>query len=69
MSIINNLTNIEMKKEYTKIASIAPEEKIVAMISIGGYWYWNWKYPFRHYKDFRFMVATEKGVYEITYDK
>lgn len=54
-----------MRKEYIKIASIPDDEKIVAMTQYGGFFYWNWSYPFRHYKKPRYVVATEKAVYQI----
>lgn len=54
-----------MKNEYIKIASIPEGEKIVAMTTYGGFFYWNWKYPFRHFKESRYLVATEKAIYQI----
>jgi hypothetical protein len=56
-----------MNKEYLKIASVPKDEKIVACISYGGFYYWSWKYPFYHYKEHRYLVATEKAIYEIIY--
>lgn len=55
-----------MKKEYIKIASIPSDKKIVATTTFGGHNYWNFKYPFHHYKEPRFFVATEDAIYEIT---
>ena len=55
-----------MKKEYTKIATIPEGEKVVSMIEYGGFSYWDFKYPFKHYKEPRYLVATEKAIYEIT---
>lgn len=37
-----------------------------AMVEYGGFGYWDFKYPFKHYKEPRYLVATEKAIYEIT---
>ena len=55
-----------MKKEYTKVASIPDGEKIVSTVTWGGWHYWSMKYPFQHYKQPRYLVATDKAIYEIT---
>ena len=54
-----------MIKEYIKIASISEGEKIVSTTQYGGGYYWSFKYPFKHYKQPRFLVATENAIYEI----
>lgn len=54
-----------MKKEYTKIASIPDGEKIISMTQYGGGHYWDLKYPFRHHREPRYLVATEKAIYQI----
>lgn len=58
-----------MKMEYTKIASIPQDEEIVSMIQNGGYFYWDFKYPFRHYKEATYLIATKKAIYEIKFMK
>lgn len=55
-----------MKKEYIKIATIPQDEKIVSTTTYGGGYYWSWVFPFKHYKAPRYLVATEKAIYEIT---
>lgn len=55
-----------MKKEYMKIASIPEDEHIVSMIQYGGGYRWNFKYPFKHYVEPRYIVATNKAIYQIT---
>lgn len=54
-----------MEKEYIKMASVPEDEHIVAMTQYGGFYYWNFKYPFKHYKEPRYLVATQKSIYEI----
>jgi len=55
-----------MKREYIKIAIIPEDEKIVSMIQYGGFYHWNFKYPFRHFTEPRYLIATEKAIYELT---
>ena len=54
-----------MEKKYIQIAEIPNGEKIVSAITYGGGWNWNWKYPFIHYQEPRYLVATEKAIYEV----
>ncbi len=54
-----------MQKEYVRLASVPEDEHIVAMTQYGGFYYWNFKYPFKHYKEPRYLVATQKSIYEI----
>lgn len=54
-----------MKSEYAKLASIPEDEKVVSAITYGGFYYWDLKYPFRHYKEPRYLVATEKAIYQL----
>ena len=54
-----------MKKEYIKIATIPEGEKIVSTTTYGGGIYWDFKFPFKHYKEPRYLVATENAIYEI----
>jgi len=58
---------IKMNKTYTQIATIPPEEKIVSTTVFGGHSYWSWEYPFYHKTKERYLVATEKAIYEITH--
>ena len=54
-----------MTKEYIKIASVPKDERIVSTTMYGGYSYWDFRFPFKHYKTPRFLVATEKAIYEV----
>ncbi len=55
-----------MENRYTKLASIPDDEKIVAVTRMWGGFYWDFKYPFRHLKEERYFIATEKCVYELS---
>lgn len=52
-------------KEYRVIAEMPKNEKVVSTTQYGGFNYWNAKFPFHHYKEPRFLVATESAIYEI----
>lgn len=54
-----------MQKEYKKVATIPSDEKIVSTTVFGGGYYWNWKYPFKHFKQPKYLVATEKAIYQL----
>lgn len=54
-----------MKKEYRKLMTISEGEKIITCSTYGGFFYWSLKFPFRHYKKPRYLVATENAIYEI----
>jgi hypothetical protein len=54
-----------MKKEYTRIASVPTDEKIVSTVTLGGHYYWSFKFPFRHYKKPLLYVATQNAIYII----
>jgi hypothetical protein len=54
-----------MKKEYIKVASIPDGERIVSTTIYGGGYYWNWVYPFKHYKSPSFIVATDIAIYKL----
>ncbi len=51
---------------WKQTLEIPKEEKIVSTITYGGYYYWDFKFPFRHYKEPRLYIATETAIY--TYD-
>jgi len=51
-------------RKFTTIVSL-PKEKIVSMVSFGGGDYWDWKFPFRHYRTTSYIVATENGIYKL----
>lgn len=36
---------------------------------LGGYYYWNWKFPFRHFKKERLLITTENHIYEAILSK
>lgn len=38
---------------------------IVAAVKLGGYYYWNWKFPFRHFKKEEIRVFTKNGIYTL----
>lgn len=54
-----------MKKQYIKVATIPKGEEIVDAITYGGGYYWNYKFPFRHYKEPKYLVATKKAIYQL----
>jgi hypothetical protein len=54
-----------MKYNHIQIAKPKDEEAVIATTVFQGSYYWNFKYPFRHYKEPRLFYATSKAVYEI----
>ena len=38
-------------------------KEIKGIIRVGGYWYWNWKFPFRHFKKERSIICTSNRIY------
>lgn len=51
---------------WKKTVSMPREEKVVSTVTYGGYYYWDFNFPFRHYKEPMLYVATETAIY--TYD-
>lgn len=39
------------------------DKRIVAMVKYGGFYRWDWKFPFRHYVQERTYIATESEIY------
>ena len=39
-------------------------EEVKSVVRIGGYHYWNWKFPFRHFEKERLLIATKNRIYE-----
>lgn len=54
-----------MQREYIKIASIPESEEIISVTTFGGYFRYDFKYPFRHYVEPRYLVATKKAIYQL----
>lgn len=54
-----------MNKEYIKIASIPDGEEIVTTTTFGGRYYWDSKFPFRHYREPKYFIATKNAIYTI----
>jgi hypothetical protein len=54
-----------MEKEYIKIASLPDGEEIVSTTTFGGRFYWNFKFPFRHYREPKYFVATRNAIYTV----
>lgn len=52
-------------KEYKRILEIPEDEKVVSVIRYGGGYRWDFKYPFRHYVEPRYIIATEKSIYQM----
>lgn len=42
----------------------AHNQKIVSMVKVGGFNYWDWKFPFIHYKEEELLIATEDKIYK-----
>jgi len=56
---------MDLQKEYIKIYSVPEGEKIVTAITYGGFYRWDFKFPFIHYVQKRHLVATEKSIYQL----
>lgn len=37
--------------------------KVNAITRVGGYWYWDWIFPFRHYRQEEIYFATDTALY------
>jgi len=44
-----------MPKDATEVKSVT---------RIGGYYYWNWKFPFRHFEKERLLIVSKNCIYE-----
>lgn len=49
-----------------QLMTIPKDEEIVSTTVYGGGHYWSLKYPFKHYKKPRYLIATKNAVYELT---
>ena len=36
---------------------------ITSMVKTGGYYYWNWKFPFRHWEEEKIYFSSNTGLY------
>ena len=48
---------------WKKSVSMPKEEKVVSTVAYGGYYYWDFEFPFRHYKEPKLYIATETAIY------
>jgi len=49
------LISMPMPKDATEVKSVT---------RIGGYYYWNWKFPFRHFEKERLLIVSKNCIYE-----
>lgn len=52
---------------FKKVDTLTEQPKQV--VKMGGYHYWNWKFPFYHLKKEVIYIMTETGVYTWDIDK
>lgn len=45
------------------------DEQIVSTVRTGGYYRWDWVFPFRHYVKEVVFVATKKAIYKLENQK
>ena len=50
-----------MKKEILNLE----DEEIVSTVKMGGYYRWNWKFPFRHFVEEEVLIATRKKIFKL----
>lgn len=54
-----------MKKiSYKELIKFDEENEITTMVKCGGYNYWDWKFPFIHYKEEELFISTRKKIYK-----
>ena len=52
-----------MKKQILKFNK--DMEQVVAMVKLGGYYRWDWKFPFRHFIKEELRIMTKSGIYKL----
>ena len=40
--------------------------EVTGVVKLGGYYYWNWKFPFRHFKKEEVRVFTKNAIYDLS---
>lgn len=56
-------------KKY-KIKTVTTEKNPLIIIQkLGGYHYWNWKFPFRHFREETLYAATKTSIYKLKIDE
>jgi hypothetical protein len=40
-------------------------EEVKGVIKLGGYNYWDWKFPFRHFKKEEVRIFTNGGIWSV----
>ena len=53
-----------MKKEL--IAKMPEGEELVASVKTGGYWHWDFKFPFLHFKKEEIYFMTKGAIYKLS---
>lgn len=57
---------IESTKNKILLAKMPEGETIVSTTTFGGYFRYDFKYPFRHYVEPRYFIATKDSIYQLT---
>lgn len=52
-------------KRYTKIGEMNKGEELVAAVKVGGYWHWNFKFPFLHFRKEEIYCMTKGAIYKL----
>ena len=52
-----------MKKKILNFPS--GMEEVKGMVKLGGYYKWDWKFPFRHFVKEELQIITKSGIYKI----
>ena len=56
--------NMPKRKGLISMPMPKDAEEVKSVVRIGGYHYWNWKFPFRHFEKERLLIATKNRIYE-----
>lgn len=65
---LNNFVEREVSPKYvTKdrkaVIKLEPNNEIVSVVTIGGYYYWNLSFPFLHFKEEEILIATRNNIF------
>ena len=54
-----------MNENYENVKPIMrSDEPVISMIRVGGYYHWDWKFPFCHWVEEAVIIGTGTEVYQ-----
>jgi hypothetical protein len=56
---------MKLPDDKTFLGGVPEGEEIVSTTTFGGYYRWDGKFPFRHYVQPRYLIATRDAIYQL----